>query len=206
MSFLTGTNIETIYASTALGASLNTFTAEALLNTVATMGVQPHLPPDFWLPNQAAVGRGIKIVARGTLAATATPTFTFTVRGGAAANASAAPILAGTAPMITISGATTSVWTLEVDCILKAIAGAGALSTIYSYGEFSCPGLAAPPTATSNNEVIGGLTTAGTLVAPGTITTLDTSITNYINVTVACSASSASNIVALKSLQVYGLN
>lgn len=202
MSFLTGTNTELIYASTSLGASLNTFTTEALLNTTATMGVQPHLPPDFWLPNQASVGRGIKIVARGTLASTATPTFTFTIRGGAAANASAAPILAGTGTMTTLSGATTCAWTLEVDCILKTIASTGTNSTIYSYGEFNCAGLA----TTANNEVIGGLTTAGTLVAPGTITTLDTSITNYINVTAACSASSASNIIALKSLQVYGLN
>lgn len=202
MSFLTGTNVETIYASTAVGASLNTFTTEALLNTVATMGVQPHLPPDFWLPNQSAIGRGIKVVARGTLAATATPTYTFTIRGGAAANASLAPILAGTGAMITVSGATTCSWTLEVDLVLKTMAGAGTNSTIFGYGEFNCAGIA----TTANNEVIGGLTTAGTLVAPGTITTLDTSVSNYINVTVACSASSASNIVALKSLQVYGLN
>lgn len=202
MSFLTGSNVETIYASTSLGASLNTFTTEALLNTVATMGVQPHLPPDFWLPNQNAVGRGVKVVARGTLAATATPTYTVTLRGGAAANASAAPILAGTGPMATVSGATTCAWTMEVDCFLKAISGVGALSTLYAYGEFNCNGIA----TTANNEVIGGLTTAGTLVAPGTITTLDTSVTNFINITVACSASSASNIFALKSLQVYGLN
>ena len=202
MSFLTGTNVELIYANTSVGASLNTFTTEAQLNTTATMGVQCHLPPDFWLPNQNAVGRGIKIVARGTLASTATPTFTFTVRGGATGNVASAPVIAGTGAMATISGATTSQWTFEVDCILKTLAAAGANSTIFSVGQFSSDAIA----ATANCAIAGGLTTAGTLVAPGTITTLDTSITNYINFNVACSASSASNIAALQSLLVYGLN
>lgn len=202
MSFITGTGMELLYASTSVGASLNTFTTEALLNTVATMGVQPNISPNFFLPNNNQAGRGFKIVARGTLAATAAPTYTFTVRGGAAANASAAPILAGTGPMATVSGATTCLWTLEVDCVLKVMAGTGTNSTIFSYGEFNCNGIA----TTANNEVIGGLTTAGTLVAPGTITTLDTSATNWINITVACGTSNAANIVALKSLQVYGLN
>lgn len=202
MSFLTGSNTELLYASTSVGASLNTFTTEALLNTTATMGTQCHLPPDFWPPNQNAVGRGIKIVARGTLASTGTPTYTVTVRGGAAGNITTAPILAGTGAVATISGATTSSWEFEVDCILKTIAAAGANSTIFSVGRFDSNGLS----GTANTSIAGGLTTAGTLVAPGTVTTLDTSITNYINVTVACSASSASNIFALQSLMVYGLN
>lgn len=202
MSFLTGTNVELLYASTSVGASLNTFTTEALLNTTATMGTQFHLPPDFWLPNQNSVGRGIKIVARGTLASTGTPTYTVTVRGGAAANITTAPILAGTGAIATISGATTSAWELEVDLILKAIAAAGGNSTLFGVGRIDSNGLS----GTANTSVAGGLTTAGTLVAPGTITTLDTSITNYINVNVACSASSASNVFALQSLLVYGLN
>lgn len=202
MSFLTGTNVETIYASTSVGASLNTFTTEALLNTTATMGVQAHIPPDFWPPNQSAVGKGIGVLAFGTLASTASPTYTLTVRGGAAANITTAPILVGSSAMTTIAGATTAVWKLEAYCFLKAIAAAGANSTIFSTGYVDSDGLL----GTGDHRVAGGLTTAGTLVAPGTITTLDTSITNYINVTVACSASSASNIFALTSLQVFGLN
>lgn len=202
MSFLTGTNVELIYASTSVGASLNTFTTEAQLNTVATMGPQAHLPPDFWLPNQNQVGRGIKIVARGTLAATAAPTYTLTIRGGATANIASAPILAGTTTMATVSGATTCAWELEVDCILKTLGAAGANSTLCSVGRVFSEGLA----TTANNTVIGGLTTAGTLVVAGTITTLDTSIVNYINVNVACGTSSASNIFALQQLLVFGLN
>jgi hypothetical protein len=196
MSFLTGTNVETIYASTAAGASLNTFTTEALLNTTATMGVQAQLPPSFWLPNQNMVGRGIKVLARGTLAATATPTYTVTVRGGAAGNITTAPILGGTAAMTTVSGATTCAWELEFDMIMKTPPTTGATATVTSVGRFFCLGLA----TTANNSMYGAAAT------PGTLAVLDTSIINFINVNVACSASSASNIFALQQLLVFGLN
>lgn len=202
MSFLMGTSVEIIYASTAIGATLATFTTEAQANTTGTMGVQAHLPPDFWMPNPTSIGKGIKIVARGTLASTGSPTYTFTVRGGATANVSSAPILAGSGAITTIAGATTSIWEFEADCILKAVGAAGANSTLTSVGAVRSNGLL----ATANCAVAGGLTTAGTLVAPGTITTLDTSITNYINFNIACSASSASNTITLQQLMLYGLN
>jgi hypothetical protein len=202
MSFVTGTAMELLYVNTAVGASLNTFTAEAQLNTTGTMGVQAHIPPDFWLPNNTSVGRGIRVQARGTLASTGTPTYTFTVRGGASPNTTTA-ILAGTGAMTTNSTQVTCVWDLVVDCVLKTIGGAGtATSTLFSQGAFGCAGLA----ANTNQSVQGGLTTAGTLVTPGTVATLDTSIVNYINFNVACSASSASNIVVLNQLLVFGLN
>lgn len=196
MSFLTGTSAELLYASTSVGATLASFTAEAQANTTAAMGVQPHLPPDFWLPNQNAVGRGIKIVARGILASTATPTYTFTIRGGAAGNTSTTPILAGTANLTTVSGATTSKWTLEVDCVLKTIGAAGQNSTLMCVGEVVCNGLA----ATNDLSVYGAAT------SPGTVATLDTSVSNFINFNIACSASAAGNTITLQQLLVYGLN
>jgi len=196
MSFLTGTNVETIYASNVAGATLATFTTEAQLNTTATMGVQASLPPSFWLPNQTSVGRGIRVVARGILAATATPTYTFTVRGGAAGNITTAPILGGTAALTTVSGATTCAWELEFDMIMKTMGAAGANSTVTSVGRVFCAGLA----TTANNMVYGAA------ASPGTLAVLDTSITNFINVNVACSASSASNTISLQQLLVFGLN
>lgn len=202
MSFLTGTNKELIYANTSVGATLATFTTEAQLNTTATMGAQAHLPPDFWLPNQNSVGRGIQIIARGTMASTATPTFTWTVRGGAAANITTAPVMCGSGAIATISGATTSAWVFECILMLKTLGAAGANSTLFGVGRVDSNALA----GTANTSVAGGLTTAGTLVAPGTITTFDTTITNYINFNAACSASSASNTITLQQLLVYGLN
>lgn len=196
MSFLTGTSCELIYASTSAGATLASFTTEAQANTTGTMGAQAKLPPDFWLPNQNSVGRGIRIVARGILASTATPTYTFTVRGGAAANVASTPIIAGTGALTTISGATTSIWEFEADCILKTIGATGANSTLTSVGRLFCDGIA----ATANCAVYGAA------ASPGTVATLDTSITNYLNFNIACSASSASNTISLQQLLVFGLN
>jgi hypothetical protein len=196
MSFQTGSVTEMLYASTASGATLSSFTTEAQLNTTATMGVQPHLPPDFWLPNQAQVGRGIRVVARGVLSTAGTaPTLQFNLRGGTAANVSAAPLLAGTAAntfAVSLSGVP---WEFEADLILSAIAAAGANSTIKAMGMLSIGGIAG-----SGWAIWGGGT------SPGTVATLDTSVTNYLNLTCACGTSSASNSVTLHQMLVFGLN
>lgn len=196
MSFLTGTNMELIYASTAAGTAKNTFTSEVQINDTAGMGVQAHLPPDFWLPNKPqSVGRGIRIVARGILSSTATPTYTFTVRGGSAGSTSAG-ILLGSAALTTGSGVTNQLWEFQGEFILESIGAAGANSTGRGIGLLACGGLASP----FSYALYGGA------ASPGTVATLDTSITNYINFNVACSASSASNTITLQQLLVYGLN
>jgi hypothetical protein len=196
MSFITGTVSECIYASTAAGATLTTFTSEAQLNTTGTMGVAAHLPPDFWLPNQTQVGRGIKVVARGILSSTATPTYTINIRSGAFGAASfTTAIIAGTPALTTGSTVTNQIWELEAAIVLTAIGGAGTNSTVRGMGTIRSPGL---------NPVIGAVWGGG--ASPGTVATVDTSITNYINVSAACSASSASNTITLDQLLVFGLN
>lgn len=196
MSFQTGTVTEVLYASIASGATLSSFTTEAQLNTTATMGTQVHLPPDFWLPNQSQVGRGIRVVARGVLSTAGTaPTYTFNVRGGTSGNTSSAPILAGTAANTFAASLSSVPWEFEVDIILSAIAAAGANSTVKAMGMLS----------------VGGLTGSGWAIwggaaSPGTVATLDTSITNYLNFNVACGTSNASNSVTLHTLLVQGLN
>lgn len=196
MSFLTGTNTELIYSSIAATAAKATFTSEFHMNPgSSTMGVQYHLPPDFWLPSSHAIGNGIRIVARGIISSTATPTFTFTVRGGAAANVASNPILLGTAALTTISGAANNIWELSGDIVLTAIGAAGGNSTIQGVGRLISSG-----TANKVDAAYGGA------ASPGTTATLDTSITNYINFNMTCSASSASNSVTLQQLLVFGLN
>lgn len=194
MSFLTGTNSELVYASTAVGTAKNTFTSEVLINDTAGMGVQAHIPADFWLPNATSVGRAIRIVARGILSSTATPTYTFTIRSGTAASTTAA-ILLGSAALTTGSGVSNQPWEIEGDVILTTMGAAGANSTVRGTGMVQCPGL-----ATTLAAMWGGA------ASPGTVATLDTSIANYINVNVTCSASSASNTITLQQLLVYGLN
>jgi len=53
------------------------------------------------------------------------------------------------------------------------------------------------------NRLAAGAAAAG---ADGVATSLDTSITNYINFNAACSASSASNKLRVEQLLVFGLN
>lgn len=195
MSFLTGTNVELIYASQGVGIAKNTFTSEVTINDTATMGVQAHLPPDFWLPAKGQAGRGIHIVARGILSSTATPTYTFTIRFGSAANTTLAIVL-GSAALTTISGAANAQFVLEGDVILETMGAAGTNSTVRGIGNILCGGLASP----FMYPVWGGAASAGT------VSTVDTSITNYINFNVTCSASSASNSITLQQLLVFGLN
>lgn len=195
MSFLTGTNTELIYMNTSPGTAKNTFTTEVQINDTAGMGVQAHLPPDFWLPNQTSLGKAIRVVARGILSSTATPTYTFTLRLGAAGSTTAAIVL-GSAALTTGSTVTNQVWEFEGDIILKAIGAAGANSTVQGQGLLTSPGLASP--------FVYALWAGA--ASPGTVATVDTSITNFFNFNVACSASSASNTITLQQLVVIGLN
>lgn len=195
MSFITGTSAELIYASTAVGTAKSSFTSEVQINDTAGMGVQAHIPPDFWLPNNNQLGRGLRIVARGILSSTATPNYTFSIRLGTAGNTTAAIVL-GSAALATGSGVSNQMWELEGDVILTAIGAAGANSTVRGMGMITCGGLASPFTY----PVWGGA------ASPGTVATLDTSITNYVNFNVTCSASSSSNTITIQQLLVFGLN
>jgi hypothetical protein len=204
MSFLTGTNVETIYASEGVGIAKNTFTTEITINDTATMGVQAHLPPDFWLPSKGQVGRGIHISAHGLLGVVTagSPTFTFSIRFGAAGNTSSAIVLGSAAITMSATALSNIPFVLEGDIILEAIGAAGNNSTVRGLGYIWSPIIASQGTG-----LIGGMAGLfGGGATPGTVATVDTSITNYINFNVACSASNGSNAVQLQQLLVYGLN
>lgn len=194
MSFVTGTNTELIYASTTAGTAKASFTSEVQINDTAGMDVQAHLPPDFWLPSQRSEGQGIRIVARGILSSTGTPTYTFAVRLGAAGSTSAA-IALGSAALTTGSGVSNQIFQLEGDFVVTNIGATGANSSGQGVGLIWGSGF-----ATTINPVYGGAAT------PGTVATLDTSITNYVNFNVTCSASNAANTITLQQLLVFGLN
>lgn len=194
MSFITGTWAECLYASTAVGIERNTFTSEVILNDTASMGVQCHLPPDFFLPQKNQVGRGVRVVARGIFSTTGQPTFTLTVRAGSAGSTASA-ILLGTAAMGTVNNAVNELFELQGDVVLTGIGAAGTNSTVQGIGMVASPGLTVPLA-----KAYGGA------ASPGTVATFDTSVVNYINVNAACSVSSASNKIQLQQLLVFGLN
>lgn len=196
MSYYTGTVTELLYASSAAGATLSSWTTETLLNSTATMGVQANIPPNFWFPNGNQVGRGIRVTARGILSTTSSgPAYTFNLRGGATNNTSTTPILAGTAANTIAANLTNVVWEFTTDIILQTIGASGANSTVRSVGTLTIGGLAA-----SAWPIWGGG------ASPGTVATVDTSIVNYLNLTATSNASNASNAVTLSQLLVFGLN
>lgn len=196
MSFLTGTNTELLYASTTSGTAKASFTSEVQINDVAGMGVQPYLPPGFFLPNLSQPGRALKVVCRGLLSSTGTPNFTWTIRLGSAGTTTAA-IALGSAALTTGSGVSNQPWYLEGDIVLVSQGAAGANSSIRGTGMIFSPGLASP-----YMYGMGGNASLTTPVA----TTFDASITSYVGVNATCSASSASNSIQITSLMLYGLN
>jgi len=192
MSFLTGTNCELIYQSVKPATAKNTFTAEALINDVAGMGPQPILPPFFFLPS-GSLSKGIRIMARGIISTTVTPTFQLVARLGGAA-AITGPIIGQSPALTTGSGIANLLFELELDAFMETLGGAGANSTMRGLG------LLAGAPFTIQGSVFGGGAT------PGTIATVDISITNYVNISAVCGTSSVSNAIQLLSLSVYGLN
>lgn len=194
MSFITGTNCELIYQNTNPGTAKNAFTTEALINDVAGMGPQACLPPYFFQPS-GSVSKALLIKAMGILSTTVSPTFTWTIRLGA--SGTSAPIILGSAALTAGATVTNKQWYLEGLIYLKTPGAAGANSTLVGGGTlWSTAGLASP----FGGELWGGA------AQPGTIATVDISITNYISFNAACGTSNASNAIQLLSLSVFGLN
>jgi hypothetical protein len=187
--------METLYASTSLGTAKNTFTAESTVNDTAGMGVQYCLPAHFWSPNQVQNGRGIKIVGKGTLSSTGTPTFTPTIRLGGSGSTTG-PIIGGASAGLTTVSNANSFFEIELDVIMKTIGAAGANSTVMGLGRILCTGLA---------NSIAPLW-ANAAAPPSTVSTVDHTIDNYININFACSASAAANQIQLFQLLVFALN
>jgi len=195
MSFITGTSAELIYASINAGTAKATFTSEAQINDTSGMGVQAVLPPRFFLPQGRSQGQAIKIVGRGIVSSTGTPTFTWSVRLGAAGNTTTAQVGA-TAALTTTSGAASQPWHFELDVVCQTPGADGANTTVRGTGFIYCFGGLA---AGQNCGVFGGG------ASPGTVS-IDTSISNFINFNAACGTSNGSNSITLQQLFVYGLN
>lgn len=199
-SFLTGTSVETIYSNSTVGSAHNFgSTGEVVLNDVSGMGPQPILPAYFWMPGgNLNVGRAFRVVARGVYSTTASPTFTFTNRLGAAASTSAS--IVGITGAVTAGATQTNLlWEQEFDVQLTIAGGTGANSTVRGLG---CLTL-----YLTNITVTGGAITGGSAAsATGTVATVDISITNYLSVNGNCGSASASNILTVLQLLVFGLN
>lgn len=194
MPALDNTYVSSSYISNAVGTAKASFTSEVTINDETGMGQAPFLPAGYF--KAPTVNYGFQVWARGILSSTGTPTYTFTLRGGTKANTTAG-ILLGSAALTTQTTISNKGWEFEGSIVVRSNATGGANSTVFGQGMLTCPaGLASPFTY----ELFGGAT------QPGTAATFDTSIANFFNFNVTCSASSPSNTIQLLSLIVVALN
>ncbi len=196
-SALTGTWAETIFVNRADHSAVASFTSEASL--LSGTNQQPVFPALFFNGRQG-VGRSVRIIGKGVLSSTSTPTYTFSFRLGTTAGSS---YLSGTAVGVTAAITTASSITnkyfefqLDLTCYTPGI-GSGN-TTLSGAGYIMSPGGFASPFIYPIEP-----TTPDTATWTATI---DAASTQYLNCSVACSASSASNTITLKQLLVLGLN
>lgn len=193
---LTGTYSELIYSNRADHTTLASFTSEASL--IAGNNEQPVIPA-LYFDGTKGFGRTISIIARGVVSSTATPTYIFQVRSSTTAGSStlSGASLGVTAAITTGSGISNKAWELRLDltCYTPGIGSNNC--TLSGAGYVFSAGFASPfmyplePTT------------------PDTATwtqTIDGSLTQYLNLSVTCGASSASNTITCKQLLVVGWN
>lgn len=190
-SFLTGTNVELLYASIAAATALGTFTTEDNLQKT----LPPVIIPAGFFYSPGSIGKSLRVVARGRLTTTGTPTFLWTSRLLTSTTWSGGGLAIGASGTLTGNAVTNAFWVLQQDITLRALGIAGA-STIVSMGLVECPSGVASPFATTIPA------TAGTV----TLATLDNAVTYYYFLSATCSASSGSNTIQLEMLKVFGEN
>lgn len=190
MSFLTGTQNELMYAYGGASTNLATFTTEDNLQKT----YPPVIIPAGFFRGGGDMAKSLKLRACGLLSTTVQPTFTFSLRLLTSTTWSAGGILLGSsAALTTASTITLAPYQLDIDIILSSLLP-GAASTVKTMGTVSAnPAFTAPGFIPAAN------------VSPA-VATVDNSTTYYLFLSAACSASSASNLINLQYLKLYGEN
>lgn len=175
--------------------SLSSFTSDASL--LAGNALQPRVPTGLF-DGPDAVGRTLLFRAAGVLGSTGTPTYTFTVRLGTTIAAVSDAAIASSAAITTASGVSTKMWDLELRIVCRT-PGQGAGGTTFSVNGFvRSPGGFASPFAYALTQA-GGESGTWT-VAPANF---DPVKENYLQLSAACSASSASNVITCKNCELW---
>lgn len=186
------------------------FTAKASFTTEASVlvGVSPEannrpvFPAGIFSIEQGGWGKAFRIEAAGVLGwlNASTPTYLFQLRLGTSTTWSASDTsILQTAAMSVFSstGQSNVQWRLVGNIICRTPGLGTGNCTLTCDGEFWSAGVADPytyPMAPSNGAF-------GTWTA-----TIDGGLTQYLGLSVTCSASDASNTLTVKRLQVFELN
>ncbi len=184
-----GTFSELGFFETGDFTALGTFTAEASL--LAGQNRQPVIPRDYFDRQGAA----ILIRAWGVVGSTGTPTYTFHNRLGATVGASdlTGAEVGLSAAITTGAGISNEIWNLELEISCRTPGQGANNATLNCVGKIYCGGFASP------------FQYALAPTAPPVATwtqTVDNSVPLYPNLSVVCSASSASNAIRCKKYTV----
>ncbi len=196
-SGLTGTWSELIFSNRADYTAVASFTTEASL--LSGTNVQPVFPALFF-DGTRAFGRTVRLLARGIVSSTGTPTYTFQVRFGTTSGPSfiSGTSVAVSAAITTASGITNKFWELCLDLVCYTPGIGTGNTTLSGAGYVQSPGGFASPFVYALEP-----TTPDTATWTSVI---DNSATQYVNLSVACSASSSSNTITCKQLLCFGWN
>lgn len=196
MSARTGTWTECFFVNRADGTAVASTASETSL--LGGLNDQPVIPALFFDGNK--VGKAIYLRASGVFSNTGTPTLIFQVRSGTTQGSSSltGASVAVSAAITTASGITNKWWELHL-WLKQATPGFGTNNcTLAGSGYVISPGGFASPFVYALEPT-----------TPDTATwtqTIDASLTQYLNLSITWSASSASNTCTLKDLYVLGLN
>jgi len=176
--------------------ALSSFTSEANL-LAGQSGERPAFPPLYFNMVQR---RTFRVLARGIVGSTGTPTFTITIRLGTSTTWATTDSQIGiTQAITTASGISNKWWELnfQMTCTIQGLgsnnmtlSGSG---SIRSPGGFASPfEYAIEPTAPDT--------------ATWTVANTDGALVQYLGLSATCSVSDASNTIQVKQLYCYGEN
>ena len=192
-SGVTQTYTELIFKNTADYTAFNTSTAEGSI--LGGTNEQPVIPAfAMWANNTA--GKVFQIRAKGVLGTTSTPTIIFQVRLGTTIGSSflSGASLGVSAAITTQSGVSNKFWELDFDMVCYTPGLGSGNGTLSGAGKVLSPGGFASPFAYALEPT-----------TPDTATwtqTFDPSVTQYLNLSATWSASSSSNTITCKYLEV----
>lgn len=193
MSFITGTQVETLFTLPA-AVTKNTYTTEAAFSGVAGTNTVCSLDANYFRDgNPNPVGRSLLLEAYGTIANTAAATFAVNLGFDTTAGTKANPVgvYSATAPTASVTAA----WVLQAK---------------YTCTAFATSTMSLQVNGTWHQEAAasGGALSAAALCGgfSGTITGVDPRVQFYLELFGTWSASSASNTTSVQQMFLWGLN
>lgn len=201
MSQYTTTCTEVLFQNNAEYTAVASFTSETSFIPGGD-NAQPTLGGQYFLLNgKGAIPPKVRLIGKGIVSSTGTPTYTLKIRlSTSQAQDASGTVIAASAAVTTQSGVANCHFEFEVDIVGKILGQGSGNLTIQSIGTWrSAGGFAAP----YEYDLTPG---AGASATWTIATSLDANVPLYFKPTITCSASSSSNSIRLKSLALLGMN